>query len=80
MKTITEYQPMIFSRLAEVAQERVWRRRQFRTESMAALAYLAWGLWLAFDTGYLAWDWQFWVMFAPLMIAGELAVREITQG
>lgn len=79
MKTITEYQPMIFSRLAEAAQERVERRRLFRAESIAALAYIGLGLGLAFDTGYLVWNWQFWVMFAPFLVAGELVVREILQ-
>lgn len=70
---------MIFSRLAEAAQERVGRRRQFRAGFVAALAYIGVGLGLAFDTGYLVWNWQFWVMFAPLLIAGELAVREISR-
>ena len=80
MKTITQYQPMIFSRLAAVAHERVWRRRQFRNESLRILSYVALGFWLAADTGYVAWDWQFWLMFAPVFAAGELALREMLRG
>lgn len=79
MKTITQYQPMIFSRLAMIAQEQVGRRKQFWIGAGAGLAYVGLGLWLAFDTGYLVWHWQFWVMFAPLLIAGELAVRQVSR-
>jgi len=80
MKTITQYQPMIFSRLAAVAHERVWRRRQFRNEALRALAYVALGLWLAADTGCVAWDWQFWLMFTPMFAASELALHEVSRG
>ena len=32
---------------------------------------------LAFDTGFVAWDWQFWLMFAPMFAASELALHEV---
>jgi hypothetical protein len=73
MKTITEYQPLIFSRLASMAAKRSGNRRRFKTDLMVVAAYSLLGLWLSFDTGFLPWDWQFWIMFAPLLLAGELA-------
>ena len=79
MKTITEYQPMIFSHLGAAAEKRSWRRRQFRTDLVMTLGYVGAGLWLGFDTGFLPWDWQFWMMFAPLVLAGELACRALSK-
>ena len=79
MKTITEYQPMIFSQLAAVAEKRGERRRWMRTHIFAAGLYAILALGLSCDTGFLIWNWQFWVMFAPLMAAGELAGREIAK-
>ena len=79
MKTITEYQPMIFSQFAANAEKRDERRRLFRTHSLAAAVYTVFGLGLSFDTGFVAWNWQFWIMFAPFLAAGELASRELAR-
>jgi hypothetical protein len=79
MKTITEYQPLIFSHLGAAAEKRLWRRRQFRTDALMVLGYSGIGLWLSFDTGFLAWDWQFWIMFAPIVLAAELASRALSK-
>ena len=73
MKTITEYQPLIFSRLASMSAKRTGSRRRLKTDLMVIAGYSILGLWLSFDTGFLPWDWQFWIMFAPLLLAGELA-------
>ena len=77
MKTITEYQPMIFSQLAALAEKRSSRRQQMRAELLWVGGYSGFGLWLSFDTGFLIWDWQFWVIFAPLLVAVEMASRMI---
>ena len=79
MKTITEYQPMIFSQFVANAEKRDERRRQWRTHSLAAGIYTALGLGLSCDTGFVAWNWQFWIMFAPFLAAGELASRELAR-
>jgi hypothetical protein len=75
MKTITQYGPMIFSQMAEQAEKRALLRRQLGTDVAAVLTYTALGLWLSFDTGFAPWHWQFWLMFTPLYIAGELATH-----
>jgi len=76
MKTITEYRPMVFTQLAGQSHEHARRRRQRVVGLAAVAAYGAIGLGLSFDTGFAPWQWQFWLMFAPLFIAGELALRE----
>jgi len=78
MKTITEYRPMVFTELAAEAHEHARRRRQRRVELVAIATYGVLGLGLSFDTGFAPWQWQFWLMFAPLFFAGELAWRELT--
>src|SRR5207237_4877851 len=80
MKTITEYQPMIYSRLGAAAEKRSWLRRQVRADMLMALGYCGVGLWLGYDTGFMIWEWQFWIMFAPILFAGELASRAISKG
>ena len=75
MKTITEYRPMIFSQLAARAEHVSRQRRRLRVDLVAAVGYGALGLWLSCDTGFAPWQWQFWLMFAPLFVAGELAWR-----
>ncbi len=73
MKTITEYRPMIFSRLAARGAKRLLSRRRFRADLLVGCGYSALGLWLGFDTGFVAWNWQFWLMFLPFFVAGEVA-------
>jgi hypothetical protein len=75
MKTITEYRPMIFTELAAQAEHFSRRRRRLGIELLAAFGYGGGGLWLSCDTGFAPWQWQFWFMFAPLFLAGELAWR-----
>lgn len=77
MKTITEYQPMIFSRLAAAAEKRSRQRRRRIREGAIVVAYCALGLWLSFDTGLAPWFWQFWLIFAPLFLASELAMHAL---
>jgi fatty acid desaturase len=77
MKTITEYRPMIFSLLAAHSEQHARRRRQLGIELLAVAGYGVLGLWLSFDTGFAPWQWQFWLMFAPLFVAGELAWRTL---
>jgi len=79
MKTITEYSPMIFSVLAQHSEEHTRRRRELTLEAVGIAAYAVIGLLLSCDTGFAPWQWQFWLMFAPLFIAGELAWREIVR-
>ena len=72
MKTITEYQPMIFSALAAHSLKRCLERRQLIIDLIMVIAYSSLGLWLSFDTGLAPWNWQFWLMFTPLFLAGEI--------
>ncbi len=73
MKTITEYQPMIYSVLFAGPERRRNRQRQ-NLRAVAAvlmLAYLGAILKIMADTGLAAWDWQFWLIFGPLFALGE---------
>ena len=76
MKTITEYRPMIFSHLATQAEQVSRHRRRLGIDLLAAAGYGSLGLWMSCDTGFAPWQWQFWLMYAPLFTAGELAWRE----
>ena len=73
--TITEYRPMIFSELAAQSEPVSRPRQRLGVDLLAAVGYGVIGLWLSFDTGFAPWQWQFWLMFAPLFVAGELAWR-----
>lgn len=77
MKTITEYQPMIFTRLAAHAEKRSRQRRRIILDGVVVLGYCLLGLWLSFDTGLAPWFWQFWLMFTPFFLAGELAMHAL---
>ena len=77
MKTITEYQPMIFSQLAARSEAVSRQRRRLRIDLLAFAIYGAIGLFLSFDTGFAPWQWQFWLMFVPLFAAGELVWRMV---
>ena len=79
MKTITEYQPLMFSHLAAAAEKRLFRQRQLRADIPWAAGYIAWGLWLTIDTGFMAWEWQFWMMFAPVVLGVEVASRALSK-
>jgi len=74
MKTITEYQPLIFTKiLAHVGPRKAPKRH-----SILTTVELAGGFWLMADTGFAPWQWQFWLVFAPFFIAGELAFRALS--
>ena len=73
MKTITEYQPLIFSALLSRGDHRrTSHRRMLRAVALAlSLGYVMLGLKITMDTGLAVWDWQFWLIFAPLFFLGE---------
>jgi hypothetical protein len=72
-KTITEYQPMIYSALlAEPSRRRLRRKLNIRYTAVGvrlcyALAILA----IMSQTGLAAWNWQFWLIFTPVLAMGE---------
>ena len=74
MKTITEYRPLIFSRiLAEEPMESpvgLW-------DAALIAGYVLLALWMMTDTGFAPWQWQFWLVFGPLFAACELALWQI---
>ena len=73
MKTITEYQPLIFGELFGQAQKRRGRRRSTWKAAVLVLPilYVAIGLKITADTGLMVWDPRFWLMFVPLFLLGE---------
>ena len=73
MKTITEYQPMIYSVLFAGPERRRTRHRQNLRLVAACLlfGYFAAILKIMADTGLAVWDWQFWIIFGPLLALGE---------
>lgn len=75
MKTITEYKPLIFGELIALSDKRKVQRRRWNRSGTAIAAYCVAGLWISVNTGLGTWNWQFWMMFGPLFIAGELASR-----
>ncbi len=77
MKTITEYQPLIFSRILSATPVREFDRRAVCWNIAVVVLYCTAGLWLFVDTGFAPWNWQYWIAFGPLFIAGELAVNEL---
>jgi hypothetical protein len=81
MKTITEYQPMIFSvLLGRTESRRTQTRRIMRGVAVAlALGYVGLGLKITTDTGLAVWDWQFWMIFAPLFLLGEQVLRLVAR-
>lgn len=74
MKTITEYSPLIFSKLTLAAERRLARRRQLGLNAWMVAGYSTVGALLCFDLGRLPWEWQFWMVFGPLFVVGELAL------
>lgn len=77
MKTITEYQPMIFSQMAEYAEKRTEHRRQLRGDAVMIGIYSVGALWLSYDTGVAVWHWQFWMIFLPFFVVGEMIERAL---
>jgi hypothetical protein len=79
MKTITEYQPMVFSALFSEAARRRSRAGQIlqRTAIGLLIGYAALALKITADTGLAAWNWQFWLIFAPLFLLGEKVLQVV---
>lgn len=75
MKTITEYKPLIFGELIALSEKRKVERRRWNRTGAAIAAYCLAGLLISVTTGLATWNWQFWMMFGPLFLAGELASR-----
>jgi len=77
MKTITEYEPMIFTAMFAESERRKTRRRPlFRIPTAVALMlYVLLALRITTDTGLAIWDWRFWLIFGPLFILGERLLR-----
>ena len=73
MKTITEYQPLIFGELFGQAQKRLVRRRSAWKAAVLVLplVYVCLGLKITVDTGLRVWDPRFWLIFVPLFLLGE---------
>ncbi|HEV7405635.1 MAG TPA: hypothetical protein VGO11_22010 [Chthoniobacteraceae bacterium] len=73
MKTITEYQPLIFGELFGQAQKRLVRRRSAWKAAVLILpiVYVGLGLKITVDTGLRVWDPRFWLIFVPLFLLGE---------
>ena|SRR5947209_446388 len=73
MKTITEYQPLIFGELFRQAQRRLVRRRSTWKAAVLVLPvlYVFAGLKITADTGLMVWDPRFWLIFVPLFLLGE---------
>ncbi len=81
MKTITEYQPLIFGLLQAHAENRGVRRKL----TLRAIAcylpalYTLMALGLILGTGLPPWDWRFWMVFTPFFLGLELALRELSR-
>jgi fatty acid desaturase len=78
MRTITDYSSMVFTHVPIRTLERARRQRRLRFEFLAVLVYATLGILLSLDTGFAPWQWQFWIVFAPLFLAGELLWRKFT--
>lgn len=74
MKTITEYRPLIFGVIRERAREREINRRALSRNFSIATAYALVGFWLMLDLGSIPTEWQFWVVFGPLLVVGEIVI------
>ena len=77
MKTITEYRPLIFGEMVIRVEQRGERRKALRTNLLFALFYAAFGALLIIDTGLAPWNWQFWLVFGPAFVAGEMVVGKL---
>ncbi|MES2568438.1 MAG: hypothetical protein V4710_00100 [Verrucomicrobiota bacterium] len=81
MKTITEYQPLIFGSIQRRTELREIRRAYLLSvvgKSLPAV-YITAGLVLSMDTGYAPWNWQFWVVMAPLFVAVEVTFHAMSR-
>jgi len=78
MKTITEYRPLIFSRILQSTERRKSFLDFWTLQRTLTVLEVTVGFWLMADTGFLPWSWQFWIVFGPIFLAGELAVRVLS--
>ena len=77
MKTITEYRPMISSEMAAHGERRSIRRRQLLLNAALVTGYCIVGFGMICDTGFMPWRWQFWSMFGPVFVAGEITIHAL---
>jgi hypothetical protein len=77
MKTITEYEPMIFTAMFAESERRKSRRIPLmRMSTFVALSlYILLAFRITADTGLAVWDWRFWLIFGPLFVLGERLLR-----
>jgi len=77
MKTISEYQPLLFSTLERRAVQRDLRReRALRTARCAVpLLYAVAAIKITADTALVPWDLGFWIILAPMIAASEYALN-----
>jgi hypothetical protein len=80
-KTITEFQPLIYQRMFAQREQRRGRRRHWlQTVAWALPAlYVVLGIKITADTGIAPWNWQFWLMFAPLFVFAERVVWSLSR-
>jgi hypothetical protein len=79
LKTITQYQPLIFG-LLQMREDRKDARRAWSQALIVRILprlCLGAGLWIALDTGLQPWSLSFWTIFGPVFLASELALWEI---
>jgi hypothetical protein len=81
MKTITEYQPLFYSVILSAPERRRTRRRS-SLRAAAISVRIAYGLailGIMAQTGLAAWNWQFWIIFAPILALGEHALQTLSR-
>jgi hypothetical protein len=61
--------------LGRTFRKEIDRTQTTRDGSQHGRSLSALGLWMSFDTGLAPWHWQFWLMFAPLFLAGEMTIH-----
>lgn len=77
MKTITEYQPLIFGVMLARTRARAINRRAMGVNLIVAVAYALVGYGLTLDLKASLLEWQFWIVFGPLFVAAELLISEM---
>jgi hypothetical protein len=77
MKTISEYQPLLFSTLQRVAEQRERRREKVLRAARWAtpVVYALVAMKVTADTALVPWDIGFWLIVAPIIAISEYAIR-----
>ena len=80
MRTITEYQPWSSAPSSAKPTAAGPRRPDPPAHGLGLLlAYAVLALKITADTGLAAWNWQFWLIFAPLFVLGERLLQLIAR-